>query len=548
VELEKGMEGYRLPDPPDDLREPMRASLAFLDVALREMTWPLWAAVYLAPLGEALTTDFCLWLHGPTGARKSTTAALALCHYGTFERTSLPANFTSTGYAMVLQTFAAKDALLVVDDYNPAADAKTAAGQDAAAHRLLRAAGDRHGRRQGTPDGRLREDKPPRCLPVITAELPPPGSQSSAARAFEVEWRPGAVDAGKLTPAQGEAAKYAQAMAAYLRWLAPQWEGWRGTLTERMRSLRSEFEAAGVTHGRVAESAAKLLVGAETALRFAEEVGALTAEEKETYRAGARAAIEAQALRSARAQAERKPTVVFLEYLSTMLAQGLVYLANRKTGQAPSDAKAWGYGGVNTKDGLFYQPRPGAVKLGWVDTEKEEVYLLPTAAHREVTRYAREANERFPCGKRALGEHLEREGLLAQRQGERREWAIRAEGQTRWVWCLEAKSLPHPAEMEILETTETQSPETPSSGHSQEAASVSTSPSTGNGNGNGNGNTAAGAELHNDAGSQEAVSSVSTVSISTTPATEVVVKEGEEDLPSLADDLLRDDEREVFEL
>src|SRR5262249_37908021 len=60
---------YLLPDPPTgaELRKAVRASLRLLRVAPYEVSVPLFAAVYDAPLGP---TDFSLHYSGPTGQGK----------------------------------------------------------------------------------------------------------------------------------------------------------------------------------------------------------------------------------------------------------------------------------------------------------------------------------------------------------------------------------------------------------------------------------------------------------------------------------------------
>ena len=72
VETDPGdaLAGYRLPAPPggERLREAVRGSLRLLDAAPAAVAWPLLAAVYRAPLSEALPVDVSLHLVGETGA------------------------------------------------------------------------------------------------------------------------------------------------------------------------------------------------------------------------------------------------------------------------------------------------------------------------------------------------------------------------------------------------------------------------------------------------------------------------------------------------
>jgi hypothetical protein len=437
VKPPRGLETYQLPDPGDAaaVREGLRRSLQFLNIASREQTWPLLAAVYTAPLAELLHCDFALWLYGPTGSRKSTIAALLLCHFGEFDRYHLPANFTSTANAVELVLFSAKDTLLVIDDYAPPMDGKTAAQQDNVAHRLLRGVGDTRGRNRVTSDVKLRGEKGPRALPLVTAELPPPGSQSSEARTLQVEWRPESVDLDRLTRAQqGDALYFAIGMSGYLQSLAPRMDTIRARMPEEVRKAAQKFPGE---HGRCRDTAAKLSLGVRLFLNFAEKCGAIDAARKRVLTEEAHQALAACAERTGRQQADRRPTVLFLENLRALLAQGRGYLADRNTGEAPGEhPEQWGYS-ISSTDGVA-RPHPAGEKLGWVDLEDQMVYLLPLAAHRAVTRYSQGSGLRFPVTQRMLGEHLDRERLLAHKSKGRRELRVRAQGGSPWCWAIPA--------------------------------------------------------------------------------------------------------------
>jgi len=99
-----GFESYVLPKPPGPakLRSAIRASLSILDVAPAFISYALLAAIYRAPLSEALPVDFSLFFVGPSGSQKSELTALAQAHFGKgFNRLNLPANWTGTPNALV---------------------------------------------------------------------------------------------------------------------------------------------------------------------------------------------------------------------------------------------------------------------------------------------------------------------------------------------------------------------------------------------------------------------------------------------------------------
>jgi hypothetical protein len=142
-----------------DAREAVAQSLGFLDAAPRRVTLPLLAATYRATLGGA---DFSLHLAGESGTGKTELAALCQQHYGAaFDARHLPASWSSTANALEATAFAAKDALLVVDDFCPQGSGQDVARLHGAADRLLRAQGNssRRARSTGRPSPAARSSR-----------------------------------------------------------------------------------------------------------------------------------------------------------------------------------------------------------------------------------------------------------------------------------------------------------------------------------------------------------------------------------------------------
>lgn len=445
----KGMERYRLPEPGDveAQREAVRRSLGMLEVSDERSTLPLLAAVYTAPLGEILHSDYVVWLYGESGSRKSTMAALALSHYGRFERSSLPANFTSTVNAVEGMLHAAKDTLLVIDDYAPPADRRARDQMEGLVHRLLRAVGDNRGRQRMTADAKLRGEKPARGMPLVTAELRPAGVQSAEARTFTVQWERGAVNLDRLTRAQEEDAPYyPTAMAGYLAWLAPQLDALRTTLPGWVRAKGRELaQAARVEHGRVAETGAKLLAGWGAFIAYAEAVGAVSTEQAAAYMERARRAVIATAQLTSGNQADKRPSALFRTYLRSLMFQRLGHLRDRVSNKDPDlgEAEQWGYEvrTVNYGAGSEWVVSPGArsEQIGWVDDT--HVYLKPVEAHRAVMKYAQGAGVLFPATKDDLGEALLRDHLLVDPEKGRTTSRVSIGGVTHRVWRLARQHL-----------------------------------------------------------------------------------------------------------
>jgi hypothetical protein len=298
--------GYVLPDPGDEhLAATVRASLRVLDLGPNRLTVPVLAAVYRAVMGGS---DFGLHLAGPTGVFKTELAALAQQHFGAgLDARHLPGSWASTGNSLEALGFAAKDALLVVDDFAPGGSTHDVQRYHKEADRLLRAQGNTAGRGRMRPDGTLRPPKPPRGLVLSTGEDVPRG-QSLRSRLLVLEVSPGDVDAERLTLCQRDAAAglYAQALAAFLRWLAPRYETTRAALKDKVAELREEFQQAD-QHARTPGIVADLGIGLWTFLRFAKSVGVIDREEQTALWERAAAALTEAALAQAIHQADAEP-------------------------------------------------------------------------------------------------------------------------------------------------------------------------------------------------------------------------------------------------
>lgn len=270
VEID-GLSQYSLPAPshgPSARREAAAASLAVLDIAPLEVALPVLACVYLAPLASQLKVDFVAWLESGPKNQKSSMAGVVLGHWGNqFDRNSLTANWTDTAFALEDKLFAAKDALVVIDDYAPQPSAQSQARLDETVARVVRSCGNLAGRARGTSDLKVRPGRPPRGLAISTAEQYPQG-ESVTARLFAIPMEKGAVDLPALSRGQAAVSQglLGRAMADFLRDLAGRylatvadchalWEGYRKEALERGLS------------GRVPEQVAFLQVGIDLATR-----------------------------------------------------------------------------------------------------------------------------------------------------------------------------------------------------------------------------------------------------------------------------------------
>ena len=334
VRLPSALAMYDLPAPPigDDEIKAIWATLGMLHrLADDRVVFPIYCALWRAVLGN---TDLSVALNGYTGSFKSETAALVQQHFGQgMTRLKLPANWGSTANALEAIAHVAKDVLLTIDDFCPPSGSE-AARYHAKADQVMRGAGNGSGRQRLRADTTIRPDKPPRCLILTTGEDSPRG-QSLRARMFQVDMKKDDVNAGRLTECQDAAAagRYAQAMAGYIQWLAPQIDQIRAKLKEEIDDERGKAHQG--KHARTPTSIAELKVGFAWFLRYAFDAGALHADEVKEYLERCDNALEIAADGQTNDQQDEEPTAKFLRLLASAIASGRAHVASI-CGKVPS--------------------------------------------------------------------------------------------------------------------------------------------------------------------------------------------------------------------
>ncbi len=419
---------FVLPPPPEaaDLRRAIRASMAVLEVAHDEIAVPLWCALWRSVLGA---TDFSLHVSGATGRGKSEHAALVQQHFGPgMVRARLPLSWSSTANALEGTAFGAADAVLTVDDFAPSGGHHDVTALHRVAERLVRNAGNGAGRARMNADGSLKPVRPPRCLILSTGEDVPRGA-SIRARLLVLE-HPG-VDFVKLARCQAAAAAglYAQAMSGFVRWLAPRIVDLRRGMPHEVARLRGEATRSG-QHRRTPGLVADLMMGLDTFVAFAGEVGALTTSEAAALRDRAWSALGKAAQAQAEYQAAADPVRRYLELLGAAVASGRAHVADL-AGGPPGDGWGWRNGD------------PCGDRIAWLDGD--DLLLEPDAAYAVAQRLAGAGGESIGVSEATLRRRLHERGLLTavEREGDEARLAPKrtVEGRRLRVLVLRAESL-----------------------------------------------------------------------------------------------------------
>jgi hypothetical protein len=411
VRLCEELSGFLLPEPPksEELVAAVRASLRLLEVAPDAISVPLYSAIWRAALGSA---DLSLHECGPTGEGKTELLALVQQHWGPgLDSRNLPGSWSSTGNATEGLAFLAKDAVLAIDDFAPAGSTSDVARMHRDADRVFRAQGNRSGRQRMRADGTLRPRRPPRGLVVSTGEDVPRG-HSLRARVLVLEVSPGAVDWEKLSRCQEEAAAgmYALALAGFIRWLAPVYDGRRNQMRVALPDLRKRLHKPG-QHRRTTDMVANLALGLSCFLAHGREIGAFTTQESDQlWERGYTALSEVAATQSAH-QAAMEPAQRFMDLLRAAIASGRAHVAG-PDGGAPEGSRAWGWRSVRVGSGAYAEKewRPLGARVGWVGDGA--LYLEPEAAFAVVQDMGREGGEHLTIGSKTLHRRLSERGLL----------------------------------------------------------------------------------------------------------------------------------------
>ncbi len=211
VDLPPELAGFALPQPPEGKAElaALQTLVGLLEVAPRRVTWPLLlyalGAVIEHPMGS-------LYLAGHTGARKTSLSLLVQALWG-HTQPHPPTNWEGTANALEALAFAAKDALLLIDDYAPTGHEGKQKELQGKASRILRNQGNGVGRARMRSDGTMQPERAPRGSLLITGEDLPPG-HSVRARCLVLELIPGEVSLEALSRMQREMERLPLALSA----------------------------------------------------------------------------------------------------------------------------------------------------------------------------------------------------------------------------------------------------------------------------------------------------------------------------------------------
>jgi hypothetical protein len=258
---------------------------------------------------------------------------------------------------------------------------------------------------------------PPRALILSTGEDIPRG-QSVRARLLILELEKGSIQASDLAECQRDAqrGRYAEAMGAFVQFLASRYEDLRAVFDKNVSQYRTET-LAHAAHARTPDIVANLQAAFEMYLQFAEECGALRSDERIKLVDGCRYALLDAARAQSKHQAVSEPTGHFLAQVRAALACGKAHLASRDN-RVP---ELWEACGWRRTDADSYLPLGD--RIGWIDDDA--IYLEPTASYRIAQLMAHDAGEGLSVTPQTLRKRLKEKGLLVSVDHKRETLTVR---------------------------------------------------------------------------------------------------------------------------
>jgi DNA primase catalytic core len=443
VELPNNLAHYALPLPGtgEDLIAAVRWSWDFIGIAPAQVTVPLLAAMYGAPLTELKSLNTVLWIYGPTQSKKSTLGHLALSHYGRGfvqgRDYKAPKDWTSTAADLEATLFTCKDVPIIIDDYAPQfTSAQESRDIAKRAHYLIRSVGNRssRGRRQANMEAKMQYL--PRGLVIATAEQPLVG-QSIVGRTVTIPVEYGAVDLDRLSAAQARHELYSMAMAGYVQWLINEWERVKTETVQLVDKTLVEMRGAFPNQDRLSDYYAALRVGLHWGLQYAQTVNAIddACDREQAYLVDLLELLEGQSNRIS----EQSPVLKFFSAIEELVGAEKAVLQERVIRNAAGD------------EAIPEIPYNKEL-IGWRVPEERQVWLLAAPALTLVKEYWAGLDERFDTLLDALRREVWQHGYVAERddrQLEPSKWINKKYG-TRRVLVIDANKVHEKLNIDLL--------------------------------------------------------------------------------------------------
>ncbi len=401
------LEQYCFTDKEFDKTESLNTVYSLLELADLKIMAPLIAITYLSPMfsllrEEGIFIDFVLLLVGKTGTYKSSLSALLLSHFGNFELDTLPLSFRATFAGIEKVAFAAKDQLLVIDDYKPE---KMETDQEKIMEGILGLWGDRNKRIKMNSHGGLHKQYTPRGLAIVTGERAPKFSQGRLARALTVYTEEGSINSKKLREIQSKKEQLAFVMKEYIKWIIAN----EDTIKNNAKYLQEVYSKKIIDfqHPRIKQNLIVILIGFTMWLDFMLDNSIIDSTKKDELIERASKVVEEIGKNQEDDVDDENPVKIFFKTIGQLQIADKVYMSDYKTGTA-----------LETATGTH---------IGYLDNENNQIYLIADIVYKEVEKAC---VGRFIATPKQLYKSLADEGYIVT-NGENRKVTRRTDPKTK---------------------------------------------------------------------------------------------------------------------
>lgn len=392
------LERYKFTDTKYNINECIRLSLSIIDLGNKEITIPLLALTYLAPLRSLflnanIPLGFVTWIVGESGSQKSSLSALVVSHFGDFERDTLPGGFKDTVNSIEKKAFTLKDTLFPIDDYYPSQTQQEGKRMDAVAESLFGLYGDRQARSRMRQDGQtVKMGFTARGMCLVTGESFPTFAESRTARALIIEISRGDIDLNLLSIMQKDKDKLSFCMKEYIQYVIDNEAAINKICKDKFIEYRNKANQ-NLSHGRIPEIVASEYMGIELFLDFANKNSVITNEKMYELKDTAWNCLMSVAQKQSIKTEENRIDNMFFRGVQELLASKKIYLKSYKNHQREPDISLCTF-------------------VGYYDEEKDKCYLLPNVIFNEVTKFYAVQGNKFPGNETSTWKYLKQVGRL----------------------------------------------------------------------------------------------------------------------------------------
>ena len=392
------LERYKFTNKNYDLKESIKTSLSILDLAKKEITIPILAITYLSPLRslfleENIPLGFVTWLVGESGSQKSSLSALAVSHFGDFERDTLPGGFKDTVNSIEKKAFTLKDTLFAIDDYYPSQTLQEGKKMDAVAESLFGLYGDRQARSRMKQDGQtVKMGFSARGMCIVTGESFPNMAESRTARALIIEIARGDINLNLLSKIQNNKEQLSFCMKEYIQYVIANYNDIKKNCKSKFIEYRNKANQD-FAHGRIPEIIASEYMGIELFLEFANNKQAITYEKMHQLKIESWNNLIKAAQKQSMKTEENRTDNMFFRAVQELLESSKIYLKSYQNYKMEPD-------------------RSFATFVGYYDEEKKRCYLLPNVIFNEVVKFYGVQGIKFPGNEISTWKYLKEAGRL----------------------------------------------------------------------------------------------------------------------------------------